>query len=536
MKPNYLAFFLLTLCGSLHAAELTLPAVFSDHMVLQRDIPVPVWGAAGPGEKVTVKFRSQQKTATADGTGKWTVKLDPLTAGGPENLTVTASQSVTISDVLVGEVWLGSGQSNMAYGAGHFFSKSSTGQDRGDLNLLNAINAGPYPRIRLMSAGDKGWSQATPEALKGFSALLQSFGLSLNKKLNVPIGLIMAARGGMPSGRFVTQEAVRQDPACQRAIAKALEPAALAVADAKYAADLQTYQAIVGDWNKLPEDQKKTHKLPNKVLPPVRPGDYKGARVGELHGTLIKPFAGYAIRGFFWDQGESETQLPGVDQVCLMGVLIRSWRQEWNLADASGKTVELPFIYIQKPSGGGCAYDYSDPVFAPFADKFAPLPANVPDDGASVELHQRIAAIPRTFMVQTSDLGSGLHPFNKSGYGARAALVAMANVYGQTSETSGPAFAGQKVQAGKMTLTFTHVGQGLAFRNGDKLQGFALAGADKKFVWADAAIQGDTVVVSSPQIPSPAFVRYAWSLNRTWANLFNKNGLPALSFRTDAEN
>ncbi len=536
MKPRFLIPFLLMMCSSARAAELTLPSVFSDHMVLQRSIAAPIWGTAEPGERVVVKFDGQEKTATADGIGDWEVKLDPLHAGGPETLTVATTKTITISDVLVGEVWLGSGQSNMAYAASHFFSKSNLGQYRGDLNLLNAINAGPYSQIRMINTGDKGWITATPGNLINFSALLQSFGLSLNKKLNVPVGLIMAARPGMPSGRFVTQAAIRQDPACQEEIAKASEPAALAEADQKYASDLQKYNVAMAAWNELPEEQKKIHKAPYKPFPPVRPGDLKGARVGELHDQLIKPFLGYAIRGVLWDQGESGTDLPGVDQVTLMRVLIQSWRQEWKLADVSGTSVDFPFIYIQKPSGGGCAFDYHDTVFAPFADKFSPLPPEVPDDGASIEMFQRIASVPHTFMVQSSDLGSGLHPFNKSGYGARAAFVALGTVYGEDVETSGPVYASHKMEGGKVRVSFTHVGQGLVFRNGNKLQGFALAGADKKFVWADAVVEGNTVLVSSPQIPLPAFVRYAWSINRAWANLFNKDGLPALSFRTDEDN
>jgi sialate O-acetylesterase len=230
-----------------------------------------------------------------------------------------------------------------------------------------------------------------------------------------------------------------------------------------------------------------------------------------------------------WDQGESGTAIQSVDQFTLMGALIRGWRNEWGQGD-------FPFLYVQKPSGGGCAWDLDDPTTKQ-ASKFAPLPKAVPPTSAGLyrELHIRIMNHPNTAMVIATDLGSGIHPVNKSGYGDRACRVALGMVYGKKIEYYGPLYASNKIEGDKVIVKFTHTGQGLAFKHGQKLQGFAIAGEDKQFRWADAVIEGegDTVIVSSAEVKKPLAVRYAWNGDHPWANLFNKDGLPALTFRTD---
>jgi sialate O-acetylesterase len=223
-----------------------------------------------------------------------------------------------------------------------------------------------------------------------------------------------------------------------------------------------------------------------------------------------------------WDQGESGTAIEGLDQYTLMGALIKGWRKEW--------AQDFAFLYVQKPSGGGCALDPADPVTSK-AEKFTNLPGGVPGDGEYREAHIRIMTYPNTFMVTSSDLGPGVHPTNKSGYGARGARVALGAVYGKGVEIYGPVYKLHKIDGGKVVISYEHVGKGLAV-NG-KLQGFAIAGDDGKFVWAEAVIGGDTVVASSDKVAKPVSVRYAWAGNHTWANLFNKDGLPAIPFRTD---
>ena len=286
------------------------------------------------------------------------------------------------------------------------------------------------------------------------------------------------------------------------------------------------YKAELAKWEVEDAKAKKEKaRSPRRPNPPVKPGETTGNKIGCLYAAHVQPFLPYAIRGVLWDQGESGTALNGVDQYTLMGALIRGWRKEWGQGD-------FPFIYIQKASGGGCAWNPEDPVTNK-GEKFSPLPPTVPNDGQGVETHIKIMTYPNTAMAISSDLGPGTHPTNKSGYGHRAADVALGMVYAKKIEYYGPVYDSHKVEGNKVRVSFKHVGQGLAFKNSEKLQGFAVAGADKVFQWADAAIDGDTVVLSSPKVSQPAFVRYAWSGKRTWANLFNKDGLPAIPFRTD---
>jgi len=234
----------------------------------------------------------------------------------------------------------------------------------------------------------------------------------------------------------------------------------------------------------------------------------------------------YAIRGVLWDQGESGTAVPEVDQFTMMGALIRGWRNVWGQGD-------FPFLYVQKPSGGGCAWDEENPVTR-MADAFSKQPAapNKDADGQYRALHIKIMQHPNTAMATASDLGSGVHPINKSGYGRRACRVALGLVYGRKVEIYGPLYESHTAQGGKIRIRFGHVGQGLAIKHADKLQGFEIAGEDGIFHWAEAEIDGDTVVAGSAEVSKPVHVRYAWSRNHTWANLFNQAGLPALTFST----
>ena len=520
-------------------AEVKLPAVLSSHMVLQREMAVPVWGTAAAGEKVTVKFRAQEKSAEADAQGKWQVKLDALPAGGPDALTVSGTNTLTLDDVLVGEVWVGSGQSNM--------DLSVTGCTRDDEALAKAA-AASYPKLRFIRSGNPGWQEAIPQNNANTSALLFSFGVPLQAKLDVPVGLLVGAVGGTPSGYWLSEKAYADDAACNEVVAKYAATYSFENAQKKVQEETVKYEAAKAEWDtmmkKLGEDiaaakaqgeagkaeveklekEKQAKRAPRKPDPALRAGECR-AKVGNLYEAKIRPFMPFAIRGVLWDQGESGTAIQGVDQYTVMGALIRGWRQEWGQGD-------FPFLYVQKPSGLGCAWDLTDPVTCK-ADKFAALPAVVPNDGGNRETHIRIMQYPNTAMVISSDLGPNNHPLNKFGYGARACRVALAVAYGQKVEYYGPVYKEQKVEGNKVRVSFTHVGQGLAFKNGEKLQGFAIAGADKQFVWADAVIAGDTVVLSSDKVAAPVAVRYAWSQQHPWANLFNQDGLPALPFRTD---
>ena len=432
-------------------AEVKLPAVISSHMVLQQGMPVPIWGTAAPAEKVTVKFRGQTKTTQADAQGKWMVKLDPLPVGEPGTMTIAGANTLTLEDVLVGEVWVGSGQSNMYMGVDPFL--------KGD-EVLAKMAAETYPKIRLIRCGRTSWQEATPQNIARFSALLFSFGVPLQKELDVPVGLMVGATGGTPSGGWLSEEMFKADAACTEAVAKLTTPSALEAAQKKYQEDL-------AQWEKASAEAKKAgQKEPRKPQPPATPGESK-FKFGSFYERHIKPFIPFAIKGVVWDQGESGTGVVGIDQYTLMGALIRGWRKAWGQ--------DFPFIHVQKPSGGGCAWDPQDIVTSQ-AEKFAPLPASVPlgKTIGHIENHLRLNQYPNTFMAIASDLGSGTHPTNKSGYGARACRVALGAVYGKPLEYYGPVYQSHKIEDGKIHITFTHVGKGLAFKNGDKLQGLSL--------------------------------------------------------------
>jgi sialate O-acetylesterase len=479
---------------------------------------------------VTVEFAGQKKSAKADAGGNWRVHLDAMPASAePRELKVSDAKnpagSVVLEDILVGEVWVGSGQSNMDMPV-----RSYTGNDP----HLAENARGTYPQLRLLrkGAGQK-WAQATPENNQAFSAMLFSFGLPLQKQLDVPVGLMVGAVGGTPSGLWLSESMYRADADCAAVAKKYGETYDYPKAKAKYDEDKKKHDAAVAKW-KLACAEAKTAGKPQPAGPRapdgVAPaGECNRGKIGNLFESFIRPYVGYGIRGVLWDQGESGTAIVGVDQVTLMAALIRGWRKEWGQGD-------FPFLYVQKPSGGGPAWDYADPVTVK-ANKFSPLPAAVPAAESGDYTYARYLKLmrnPNTFMVTSTDLGPGIHPQNKSGYGARGARVAMNTVYGGKAEYYGPMYASHTIKDGKVVVAFAHIGQGLAFKNGDKLQGFAIAGDDMKFVWADANIDGDTVVVTSPSVPKPSAVRYAWFRDFAWANLFNKDGLPAQPFSTES--
>lgn len=501
-----------TLAGSAFA-DVELPSLFSDHMVLQREMIVPVWGHAAPGENVTVRFRSHQKVVTAGQDGRWTIGLDPLIAGGPNDLTVAGRNMIVVRDVLVGEVWVGSGQSNMNQRIG------IDGYVQRDA-VLAAAAGKSFPRIRHFASGPKAtaWQEATSTNIKDFSALLFSFGLRLDTELTVPNGLICGAESGTPSVPWVDLQMLAKDEATRQLAT------ALAAGNKNTAAN---YGIVLARWEKSAAEAKNQGKPePKRPNPPPM--------AGRLFDAYIRPLMPYGIRGVLWDQGESGTDVQEVDQTAMMRMLIRGWRRGWGQGD-------FPFICIQKPSGGGCAWDPASPINK-MACEFKPLPAEVPSlenpmpwwsNIRFVEDHRQLINDPNVAVVITTDLSTGLHPPIKSAYGHRASDVALGMVYGRDKVYYGPMVESHQFKSATCRIKFKHVGQGLAFRHGSRLQGFSVAGDDKQFKWADAVIDGNTVVVRNESVKCPVAVRYAWPHQHAWANLFNKDGLPATPFRTD---
>ena len=483
-------------------AETTLDRMFSSHMVLQRQIPVPIWGTAEPGGKVVVSFRDQKKEATADAGGKWSVKLDPLKVGKPGKLTVAGKTTLVLNDVLVGDVWLGSGQSNMSWGIGKFVG--------GDKALAKMVKGGPYPKLRLYK-GD--WRIATGDEVGGFSAIMFAFGLSLQKELDVPVGLIVGAVSGTASGRWVSPEMFLADPGVRKAMER--DEAGKTLLE-----QVKAHPEALAEWKKAARQAQADGKpAPKKPQPP--------SRIGDLYANFIEPVAPYGIRGVLWDQGEHGVGVRGVDQFTMTGALVAGWRKVWGQGD-------FPFLCVQKPSGGGCAWDAEGNPLTHMASKFVPQPIkpNNPGNGGWRCGQIRLVDLPKTAVVITSDLGGGIHPPDKSSYGQRSCEIAMSYVYGGKTPIYGPLYDSHETEGKQIRVRFSHVDKGLVTRHSDKLQGFEIAGKEHPWHWAEARIDGDTVVVSSEKVPNPVHVRYKSHNSCSWANLFNKDKRPAFAFNT----
>lgn len=489
-------------------AEVRLPGVFGDHMVLQRDVPLPVWGWADPGEKVTVTLGGQSKSATADNAGKWSLQLAAMKAGGPVEFKAQGkNNAVTFRDVLVGEVWLCSGQSNMAMTVNRVMNQEAE------------IASADHPEIRMLAVTRKTakepqddctgqWRVCSPKTVAGFSAAAYFFGRELQKQLKVPVGLIDSSWGGTPIQAWTSTEAHLAAPKLKPMIddlkrrAETYDPQK---AKARYDKQL-------AEWKKSVAAAKAEGKPPKgrRPRPPQQPELSQGSPA-TLYNGMIAPLAPYAIRGAIWYQGEANAGSPLY--ALQMKTLILSWRSDWKQGD-------FPFLFVQLPNFKAAQQIPSEPVGG------WPL----------IREHflKTLAAVPNTGMAVTIDIGEAddIHPRNKREAGRRLAQWALAKTYGKDVVACGPLCKSMRTDGNKIVVEFDYAAGGLAARDGAKLKGFAIAGADKKFVWADAKIAGNTVVVSSPEVASPAAVRYAWA-NNPDCNLVNKAGLPASPFRTD---
>tara|TARA_R110002049_G_scaffold50370_3_gene143009 strand:+ start:25825 stop:27423 length:1599 start_codon:yes stop_codon:yes gene_type:complete len=518
------AFVLSSLLLAPTCLAVTVPSIFGDQMVLQRDAKVPIWGTANPNAKITVRLGAIEVKTEADGAGNWMALLDPMTASSQaQTLTITSDQNernVSLANVLIGDVWIGSGQSNMA-GRVSSYAKN-------DQTLAEIAKRPDHPQIRLMVGGPKPqWVSATADNVAGFSALLFSFGERLQRDLDVPIGLMVGAVGGTPSGSWIPPKTFANSELCKQSIAEfavTYDPQA----------EQKKYESALADWNERvakakAEGTKARGRKPNR---PLGPGtSSRGGKIGGLYERFIESMVGYRIRGVLWDQGEARSGVVGVDQFTMMTELIRGWREAWGQGD-------FPFLFVQKTSGGGCAFSNENPITRN-GNPFTPQPTGLPkrpNRGRETIDRVMYTKLMQTnhnaWMVPASDLGSGIHPTNKWGYGNRAAEVALDKVYDEAVQAYGPIYRSHVIKGNQVIISFDETGKGLTQAHSDRLQGFTIAGADGTWHWADAKISGDTVVVSSEMVPEPQRVRFAYADDRSWANLFNQDGLPALAFET----
>lgn len=492
MKSSFLAALALgSLLQLTVQAELQLPALFSDNAVLQQGMTVPVWGWADDGEVVTVKFRGQKVTATTQ-LGKWSVNLKKLKAGGPDTLTVsTKTKTLQFTNVLVGEVWVCSGQSNMEWPLDKSFepqadiASATNAQIRLFLVPKNKSDA-PTTRIKA------GWVICSPDVIKWHSAVGYYFGRELQKTRKVPVGLIETYWGGSPAEAWMSREALEMRPRLQKEILDSHSETMKKYREASIAYEIEKAETV-----KVGQKFEKN-------------GPWLPWKPSELYQGMIAPLIPYAIKGAIWYQGESNAGQAEQYRV-LFTDLIRNWRRDWGQGD-------FPFLCVQ---------------LAPWK----PIKEQ-PDNSDWAELREAQWLATKTLlnvgMAVITDVGDpkDIHPTKKQPVGERLALAARAIAYGEKIEFSGPLYRSMgQLNAGKIHLDFDHVGKGLEARGGE-LQGFAICGADQKFVWAKAEIVGNTVVVSSPEVPNPVAVRYGWA-DCPVVNLWNKDGLPASPFRTD---
>ncbi len=501
MKRSF-AFVLLSLMFAKSFATVKPNSLFSDNMVLQRGVALPIWGTANEDEKITVEFNGQ-KASTVAKNGKWMLKLNPLKAGGPYKMTITGENTITIQNILVGEVWICGGQSNM---------ERQLGLRAGQKPIVNwkeeAANAN-YPEIRQYHVGRKAsdtmitdantkWEVCDTSSVKEFSAVGYFFARDLYKQLKVPIGLLFSTVGGTPAENWTTRAALEANPELKK-LAEDYDKAKqnYPIAAANFKKDLpsllakwQTDSAAAVSANK---------KVPIKPAPPRNPAG--GA--GGLYNGMINPLIPYAIKGVIWYQGESNSG-RGKQYQTLFPTMITDWRKNWNQGD-------FFFFYVQIAPFRG-----ADPMIR---------------EAQLLTLNK----IPNVAMAVITDCGDtvDIHPAFKQPVGNRLSLAARALAYKEKIEYSGPIYKSFEVKGNTVEVSFTHIGKGLVAKDGD-LVGFTIAGEDKKFVTATATISGNKIIVTNADVTKPVAVRFSFNPVAK-GNLFNSEGLPASPFRTDVE-
>jgi sialate O-acetylesterase len=484
-------------------ADVRLPKVLSDHAVLQRGRPIHIWGWASPGAHLDVRFHAQSVPALADNLGIWSLWLAPESAGGPYTLSITGDGPETrLSDILVGDVWFASGQSNMEMPLNGFPESFAEIKDS-----KKEIAAATNPKLRLLLVDERStdfpkndnaesWTTCTPETAAGFSAVAYFFGREIAARENVPVGLIDSAWGGTPADSWVSLDTLGSDPRLQPAFA----------ARARFADAQTNLEEIELAERRADAEAKAAHKPPPDH--PWHPYGESWLPAG-LYNAMVAPFTPLTIRGILWYQGETNSAFDRAPNYrFLFPALIEDWRMHFNQGS-------LPFLYVQISS-------YNSPG---------------ENWGEIRDAQRRTLALANTAMAVTLDIGTknNVHPPDKQTVAARLALAARATVYGEKVDYQSPLFrqaTHELLPDGSPALRvwFDHA-EGLR-SDAKSVSGFELAGEDRKYVPAQSRLDGSTVVVWAPTVPYPMYVRYAWS-SYVDTNLFNAAGLPASTFTSD---
>ncbi len=516
MKFLFTALVSFCLAPGLFAGSLKLNSLFTNEGVLQQELPVPVFGSAEPSSKVTVAFEAQSHEVTADENGAWIAILDPLIANPKgQSMTVTSGEeTVIVVGLLIGEVWVCSGQSNMAMAVGKSLSaeEAAAAAANGEYANIRLFKAPVEGASEPLSQVDAEWRLVTPETVSQFSAAAFFFGARLSEDRSVPVGLIQAANGGTNANSWINSETLASDPAAA-ATRDYWSATVRNHPDAK-----ARYKEALAKWI-VKRDAAKKAGEPLKEKAPGEPlGPQHVKRPAGHYNAMVAPLQPYAIRGVIWYQGEANSRPPfNVGYRDLMFALVEDWRSDW--ATASLGKIErrdFPFYLVQLPN-----FANGDPEGWPIIREQM---LKFWEEGTN------------TGMVVAIDKGEAenIHPRDKKPIGERLARFARANTYGENIVFSGPVFDSLQIEGAKAIVTFKHPGGGLASLDGESLKYFEIAGADGEFLPAVATIEGETLVVSSEKVPEPRAVRYAWSNNPEGANFGNAEGLPASPFRTDS--
>lgn len=483
------------------SATVTVPTIIGDHMVLQAGQPLRFWGWADPGEKVVLTLGAQRAATTADAEGDWLVTLPPREANKvPMAMTISGRNTLTIQDILIGEVWVGSGQSNMQWvveaSAGGRVEVATSYFPEIRLYLVPLVTAA-HP-TKVINAR---WVVCEPRTAAGFSAALYFFGREIHRTLSVPVGLIASSWGGSRIEPWIPSEAFSSAPTLAPELNEMKgKLAAYGKARLDHVQATKTWLAAAEPLASEGRD------FPDAPTPPTHPLSDRRAPTSTYNG-MIRGLIPFAIRGVIWYQGESNWQ-DGMHYRDLMGGLIDGWRQLWNQG-------AFPFLFVQLGP-----YRYDD-------ETTTRLPELWEAQTASLE-------IPNTGMVVTTDIATAddQHSPSKQEVGRRLALWALAKTYGKELAYSGPLFESMTVEGRTIRVRFRHSAGGLISRDGQPLNWFSIAGDERRFMPATTTIDGDTVVVTAPGIDKPAAVRFGWD-QVAQPNLMNKAGLPASPFRTD---
>lgn len=484
-------------------ADVRLPKILSDHMVLQAGKPAAIWGWADPQENVKVALGQQSASATAGTDGKWAVNLEVPAPGTALEMTVAGKNSITVKDILIGELWICSGQSNMEWTLSQSQNKDAE------------IAAANYPAIRHFKVPHltadspqedlKGeWVVCSPETAGNFTGVGYFFGRELHKQLgNRPVGLIGTNWGGTPAESWASRKAMDAEPLLKPMLEGWDQRVASYDPEKAQAAYLKAKE----DWEKKAAEAKAANQPPPRAPGAPSSPAVSGGRPANLYNAMIAPLLPLRVKGAIWYQGESNVS-RAVQYRTLFPLMIQNWRKDFN-------EPELPFYFVQ----------------------IAPYRYNQPQACAELweaQLHT-LKTVPHTGMAVTTDIGNytNIHPANKQDVGLRLALWALAKNYGKADLAySGPVYQSAKTEGDKIRVSFEHA-KGLKARDGKPLTHFTVAGEDQKFMPAEATVEGDTLVVRSADVSKPVAVRFAWD-ESSEPNLVNASGLPASPFRSDS--